>query len=320
MRPANRSSDRRGPTIDRVEREADETVALVALLRQPGVAWADATADVLSQGSSMEVLSRRFGGGDTLFHDEAALAKALDEARVLVEGWTAAGIGVHSVLSSTYPSRLRDIHQLPPLVFSRGTLAPDRRAVAVVGTRKPTSRGLEMADQIATALAQSGVTVVSGLAMGIDTAAHTAALRAGGRTVAVIGTGIDRYYPAENEALQRRLAEAGLVLSQFWPDAPPTKQSFPMRNAVMSGYAAATVVIEAAYRSGARMQARLALQHGRPVVLPRELLVHDWARDYATRPGVHVVDGIRELLAVVDALVQQIPESPAALERLPRLV
>ena len=130
------------------------------------------------------------------------------------------------------------------------------------------------------------------------------ALASGGRTVAVIGTGIDRAYPAQNAALQQEIATKGLVISQFLPGAPPTKTSFPMRNAVMSGYALATVVIEAAYQSGARMQARLALQHGRHVFLMRSLLQHDWARGYAERPGVtvvdnaeHVFDGLQRLAA-----------------------
>jgi DNA processing protein len=135
----------------------------------------------------------------------------------------------------------------------------------------------------------------------------------------VIGTGINRSYPAANAELQRRIAAEGLVLSQFWPDAPPTKTSFPMRNAIMSGYAAATVVVEAAYRSGARMQARLALEHGRPVVLPRQLLAHDWARGYAQRPGVHVVDDVDDLLATVEGLAEQMVPGPEALRGLAHL-
>jgi DNA processing protein len=209
---------------------------------------------------------------------------------------------------------------MPPVVFTRGTLSEDRRAVAVVGTRKPSEHGLTTATQIATALAENGVTVVSGLAQGIDTAAHTAALKARGRTVAVVGTGVNRTYPAANAALQRRIVDNGLVLSQFWPDASPTKQTFPMRNATMSGYAAATVVVEAAYQSGARMQARLALQHGRPVVLTDSLLAHDWAREYAQRPGVHVVGSPEQLLATVDEIVRQIPDSFDDMEDLPPLV
>ncbi|HEY0697102.1 MAG TPA: DNA-processing protein DprA, partial [Micromonospora sp.] len=174
-------------------------------------------------------------------------------------------------------------------------------------SREASERGIGVARSVATSLAHAGVTVVSGLAKGIDTAAHTAALDAGGRTVAVIGTGIHQHYPASNRQLQEHIAEVGLVLSQFWPDTTPTRQTFPMRNAVMSGYAAATVVVEAGEHSGARIQARLALQHGRPVVLTSQVMRHDWARSFAERPGVHVARGTAELLDVVDQILLRMP-------------
>jgi DNA processing protein len=207
------------------------------------------------------------------------------------------GLELVTVLDDEYPAQLRTIHRGPPFLFFRGSLvAEDVDGVAVVGTRKPTDRGLRQAAEVATGLAERQVTVVSGLAAGIDTAAHRGALRAGGRTVGVIGTGLLQHYPRENADLQERLARDHAVISQFWPEAPPTKTSFPMRNGVMSGYAAATVVIEASYRSGARMQARLALEHGRPVLLMRTLLEHDWARAYAERPGTYVVRDSTEVL------------------------
>jgi DNA processing protein len=302
----------------RDDRDA-QLAALITLLRQPGASWLEITAGVLAAGSATAVLERLLGTQETLFADETVLDDAMDAAFRELRAWRSEGIGVHSLFDDTYPARLRDIHQMPPIVFTRGTLADDRRAVAVVGTRKPTESGIEIAETIAAALAESGVTVVSGLAQGIDTAAHTAALRAGGRTVAVIGTGVNRFYPAPNKALQQQIVHEGLVLSQFWPDAPPGKHTFPMRNAVMSGYTAASVIVEAAYQSGARMQARLALQHGRPVVLMRALMKHDWAQEYARRPGVYVVDA-DELVGAVDHIVRQIPDPADPLEGLPRLV
>lgn len=298
-----------------------QAAALIALLRRPGARWQEITAEILAEADALAVLQRHLGENDTLFPDQDGVDAVLDAATGELQAWQANRIGVHTLLHDSYPVRLRDIREMPPVVFTRGTLAEDRRAVAVVGTRKPSDRGIGIAEAIATALAESGVTVVSGLALGIDTAAHTAALRAGGRTVAVIGTGVDRYYPAVNRPLQQRIEREGLVLSQFWPDASPTRHSFPMRNAVMSGYSAATVVVEAAYQSGARIQARLALQHGRPVVLADSLLEHDWARDYATRPGVVVVSTTDELIAAVDHIVRQIPDpGDRAVEGLPRLV
>jgi DNA processing protein len=211
-----------------------------------------------------------------------------------------------SVLDAEYPSNLRMIHQHPPVLFMRGAADEhDVTSVAIVGIRQPTERGVDQARQLAAGLAATGIPVISGLAAGIDTAAHTAALAAGGRTVAVVGTGIDRVYPPQNASLQEEIAAKGLVISQFLPGSPPTKVSFPMRNAVMSGYALATVVVEAAHRSGARMQARLALQHGRHVFLMRSLLEHDWARDYAQRPGVTVVETADDVFAGLQRLASE---------------
>jgi DNA processing protein len=121
--------------------------------------------------------------------------------------------------------------------------------------------------------------------------------------VAVIGTGLHHSYPKENADLQARISKVGLVISQFLPDTPPTKATFPMRNAVMSGYSAATVVVEAPYRSGARMQARLALEHGRRVFLLESLLVNDWARTYAERPNTTVIRSVTDVLGHLEPVL-----------------
>jgi DNA processing protein len=142
--------------------------------------------------------------------------------------------------------------------------------------------------------------VASGLAAGIDAAAHTATLEAGGRTLAVIGTGVDRVYPAGHARLQRTIAERGAVISCFWPDQAPTRQSFPLRNGVMSGLTQATVIVEASATSGTRAQARRALAHGRPVCLASKLLAQPWARELAERPNVHVADTANEIRTVIE--------------------
>jgi len=267
----------------------EEQVALIAWLRRPRVAWSAVTEQLEECGSVQAAAAGQPPAQGSLF--ETTQADGLEEAARDLERWEQAGIRMVCVLDAEYPSNLRMIHQHPPVLFMRGSADErDATSVAVVGTRQPTPRGIDQARELATGLAASGIPVISGLAAGIDTAAHTAALGAGGRTVAVIGTGIDRAYPAQNAGLQEDIAAKGLVISQFLPGSPPTKASFPMRNAVMSGYALATVVVEAANRSGARIQARLALQHGRHVFLMRSLLEHDWAREYAERPGVTVVE------------------------------
>ncbi|WP_431917738.1 DNA-processing protein DprA [Micromonospora wenchangensis] len=301
-----------------MDRATSERAALVALLRQADLSWSDAAHAVQEDGSALRVLGRTVGLADTLFPDTRSVDELVDAAAADLAAWQAEGITVRAFFDDDYPAQLRDVREMPPLLFARGDLRPDFRAIAVVGSRDASDRGLEIAGSVATSLALRGVTVVSGLAKGIDTAAHEAALAAGGRTVAVIGTGIRRHYPAANRALQEHIAEVGLVISQFWPDAAPTKQSFPMRNAVMSGYAAATVVVEAGERSGARIQARLALQHGRPVVLTGQVMRHDWAQAFAGRPGVHVARGTLELVEAVETILDQMPVT-AELEGFPEL-
>jgi DNA processing protein len=284
-----------------------EAAALVALLRRGDRPWSAMADEVEAAGSAVEVLRARRPGQGELF--ESDTDAELSDAKAAIEELQSGGFRLVTLLDDAYPSNLAAVHQRPPILFAAGTLDPeDARSVAVVGTRKPSAAAMEAAQTVAAGLAARGVTVVSGLAAGIDTAAHEAALSRAGRTVAVIGTGIRRTYPLQNAQLQQEIAARGLVLSQFWPEAPPTKQSFLMRNAVMSGYALATVVIEASHRSGARVQARLALQHGRHVFLMRSLLQHDWAREYASRPNTTVIDSADDVLASLDRLMPELAE------------
>lgn len=282
----------------------EERAALVAWLRRPQVVWPAVTERLEESGSVLAATAADAPAQGSLF--DTAAADDTEQAASDLERWERAGIRMVCVLDAEYPANLRMVHQHPPVLFMRG--AADQRdatSVAIVGTRQPTPRGLDQARRLATGLAERGIPVVSGLAAGIDTAAHTATLTVGGRTVAVIGTGIDRVYPPPNAALQERIAADGLLISQFLPGSPPTKTSFPMRNAVMSGYTLATVVVEAGARSGSRMQARLALQHGRHVFLMRTLLDHDWARDYAQRPAVTVVETAGDVFSGLQRLASE---------------
>jgi DNA processing protein len=286
-----------------------DSAALVALLRSGSRPWAVYAEMVEEAGSAVAVWERErelFGASEaqaSLFAKDDDPPRELDAARVEIAAWEAEGMRLLTVLDPGYPDNLRAVHDRPPLVFMAGRLEPaDARSIAVVGARAASSTGLAAAASIAEHLVGSGYTVVSGLAAGIDTAAHKAALRAGGRTVAVIGTGLRRSYPPQNAALQRQIAAECAVISQFWPDAPPNKRSFPMRNAVMSGFALATVVVEASQTSGSRIQARLALEHGRPVFLLEAVLEHAWARECASRPGARVVSSPAEITTVVERL------------------
>lgn len=270
-----------------------EHVALVALLRrQPPHRWQQYTPLLEQAGSALALLDADLSGSSpqTSLLPEPTQPLLL-QAAADIQRWDADGYRLVSVLDPGYPANLREVHDRPPLVFIDGRLiAADDRAVAIIGARDASPTGCTIAARFATELSDAGYTIVSGLATGIDAAAHTAALATTGRTIAVIGTGLGHTYPPQHADLQRRIATHGAVVSQFWPDERPTRTSFPMRNAVMSGISRGSVVIEASERSGARTQARLALAHGRPVFLHTRLLEQPWARELAAAPGAHVVD------------------------------
>jgi len=232
--------------------------------------------------------------------------EALANAERALELWRARGYQVLTLSHPQYPANLRVIENRPPLLFVAGSLSPaDGRAVSVIGTRQPGDSGRALARDVAQALCRSGFAVVSGLAAGIDAEAHRAVLELregehgrGARTIAVLGTGLDRVYPPENAALQALVAREGAVVSQFWPEAPPSRQSFPARNAVMSGLTLGSVIVEASEHSGTRIQARQALAQGRIVVLMPPALESVWARELAERPGVVVAQDGADVVGV----------------------
>jgi DNA processing protein len=292
-------------------------VALLRTGRRPWVEYAELVEELGSASAALQQVieaGQEPEGQTRLFptdpprpdpHDLTNLTNLTDQAATDIEHWDAQGMRLVTVLDPGYPPNLKAVHDRPPILFIAGHLTPgDAKAVAVVGARKATEAGLKQATRIAAHLTRSGYTVVSGLATGIDTAAHTSALNNNGRTVAVIGTGLNRTYPPENHALQREIAERCAVISQFWPDSPPSRRSFPMRNATMSGIALATVVVEASETSGARTQARLALAHGRPVFLTETLVkTQPWAQQIAQRPGTHIAHNPTEITDALERLI-----------------
>jgi DNA processing protein len=177
---------------------------------------------------------------------------------------------MHSIYldDPAFPRLLREIANPPSCLWTRGDLALfEPVAIAVVGARDATREGVAIAYQIGSDLARAGAVVVSGLARGVDAAAHAGALDAGGKTIAVLGTGIDRVYPSENQALHERIAAAGLLITEFAPGAPPNLFHFPQRNRIISGLSKAVVVVEAREKSGSLITARLAGDQGRDVMV-----------------------------------------------------
>jgi DNA processing protein len=295
---------------------SQEHAALVALLRtRPNkLTWRKLTEEVLETGSAHAVWMN-YNPEQLIPSPETELA--LSHAARDLAHWESIGLRFISVLDKDFPQRLLDIVETPPFLIAQGAVEPADLGLSVVGSRNASRRGLEMAADTAKFLVGEGLSVISGMARGIDTAAHTAALEAGGRTVAFIGTGSLRTYPAENRDLHKEIIDNGLVLSQFWPDAPVQKQNFLMRNALMSGYGLATIVIEAGETSGARAQARMAVEHGRPVILTDVVVASNaWAQALAKRPGVDVVKDWREIGPIVERIRSEPQRTDEALRLL----
>lgn len=231
-----------------------------------------------------------------------------------------AGIAHVPLRSARYPERLAEIHDPPFGLFVRAPAGAldrldERPVVAVVGSRRATAPGRRLAHDLAAELTRRGAVIVSGLAHGIDTAAHEGALSAGGTTVAVLGCGVDVRYPRRNAGLAERIAASGAIASEYWPGTPPAPWRFPARNRIVAGLAHATCVVEAGRRSGALITADFGLEAGRPV-----LAVPGWPGSVASegtnaliRAGAAVLEEAADVVAELpDAAWRPVAASPPA--------
>ncbi len=236
----------------------------------------------------------------------------VDHWAKVLEELSTVGVDFVTVADDHYPTNLRVVHDRPPFLFVRGEILPaDDAAIAVVGTRHASEAGLSAAREAAQEFAVHGITTVSGLANGIDSAAHEAALDAGGRTIAVFGTGIQKVSPERNKDLARKISEHGACVSQFLPDQSGAAWTFPVRNKVTSGLSIGTLVIEAGPTSGAKLQAMDAMRHGKQLFFMAELVrQQEWARELADHPSVIVVESPHE---VIDSLRREIERRSAVL-------
>ena len=216
-----------------------------------------------------------------------------------------------------YPPHLREIYDPPLVLYVKGKLdAKDKNAVAMVGSRQTTHYGIETARKLAYQLAYTSVTVVSGGARGIDTAAHQGALSAKGRTIAVLGTGINLVAPPENAELFQRIADSGAVITQFPFNRPADKQSFPIRNRIVAGMTLGTVVVEADLHSGALITSNFATEYGRQVFAvpgridsPRSKGCHD-----LIKKGAKLCEGAEDILSEFEYLFPPSNKPPSTSE------
>lgn len=303
-----------GKRMTSLERPAVSQMLALAML--PGIGprtltallehFGDAKAVLAATGPELAVVD---GVGKKLIHTIRTADHHVD-IEFILRWCTENQVDVVCRDSAGYPQALSDLVDAPPVLYMRGEVLPaDEIAVAIVGTRHATTYGLKQAERFGFALAKAGVTVVSGLARGIDAAAHEGALNAGGRTIAVLGSGLGQMYPSEHEGLAQAVAADGAVISEYAPDAKPRSGMFPQRNRLIAGLSLATLVVEAPDRSGALITARLAAEQNREVLAVPGAITSRASRgcNQLIRDGaklVQTVDDILEELGPVRESIQ----------------
>lgn len=228
--------------------------ALMNYFGDPQIAWGAPTDALKAAGLSDKII------------ENLLARRSSDDLDQIWDRIRAKDISVLIKTDEAYPKRLQEIEQPPPVLYMQGNIIPDDEwSVAIVGTRRVTAYGRQVAEDIAGNLARNGLTIISGLARGVDSIAHKAALDAGGRTIAVLGSGLDRIYPPENKRLAEQVKANGALISEYAPGTPPEGMNFPQRNRLISGLSMAVIVIEAGQTSGALITAGFAADQGREV-------------------------------------------------------
>jgi DNA processing protein len=254
---------------------------------------------------------RRVSGVGPKLADAIRAAASDKAAEETIEECREAGVGILLETSDRYPQLLREIPDPPAVLFMQGDLLPaDSLSVAIVGTRHATRYGLNQAERLASGLARAGVTIVSGLARGIDGAAHRGAVAAGGRTLAVLGGGVLSIYPPEHRDLAAQIRKSGALLSEAPPRRAPLAGAFPARNRIVTGLSLGVIVVEAAARSGALISARLAMEQN------REVFAVPGPVDSRVSTGCHrlIRDGARLVETIDDVLEELGPLAESAID------
>lgn len=280
--------------------DEERRIRWLALARVPGAVAAGIAHHLSRSGAKGEALDEAFAGGAPEWLDLVGEAKArLEPVKREIEAAAKAGARAVDIEDAEYPVLLKGITDPPPVLFVRGTLVPgDERLAAIIGSREATRYGVGVTRGLVPPLAAKGVTIVSGMARGIDSTAHRAALGAGGRTIAVLGTGIDVCYPPTSRDLYTEIPKHGAVVSEVAPGTPPAPYVFPPRNRIISGLSKAVVIVEARLKSGTAVTARHALDQGRELgVVPGDV---DIARSQGT--NAFLTDGAFAVRSADDVL------------------
>jgi DNA processing protein len=226
-------------------------------------------------------------------------------------------IKIMTINDESYPQLLKEIYDPPVVLFCKGILLPqDNFGLAVVGSRQLSDYGKRVTEKFAFELASCGITIVSGLARGIDSVAHISALSAQGRTIAVLGSGILKIYPPENKKLSEQIIQRGAILSEFYPETPPKRENFPKRNRIISGMTIGTLVTEATTNSGALITAKLALEQGREVfAVPGNITSkNSEGTNFLIKRGAKLVQKIEDILEEIKPFIPSLKETYISLE------
>lgn len=268
----------------------------------------------LTELEQVEGLHRDTIDGIVAFSDWAEVDEEIERARD-------AGIAIVPFTNPNYPARLRTIADPPPFLYVKGNiLTDDDKAVAIVGSRSASEYGRRVARDLARGLASLGFTVVSGMARGIDGVAHQSALQAGGRTIAVLGSGVERAYPAEHDMLYQRIGENGAVVSELPIGTRPMAFNFPARNRLISGLSLGVVVVEATEKSGSLITATLAVEQGREVfAVPGEVgSSRSRGAHRLIRQGAKLVEGVDDIIEEIAP--QLLDRTSSATQHAPRVL
>ena len=298
--------------------DEQELVAWLALMRAPGVGSTALRRLVEHFGSARSALGTRRtqlqGLGLPQNVIDGVLAARAEDATPDLEWLASPGHHALTLDDPRYPARLRQIEGPPAVLFVNGDPAClAQPQLAIVGSRHPTPVGRQLAFEFGRHLAQAGLTITSGLALGIDTAAHEGALNGNGQTIAVAGTGLDRVYPARNRELAHHIVAQGAIVSEFPLGTPPRPEHFPQRNRILSGLTLGVLVVEAARQSGSLITARLAAEQGREVFAIPGSIHNPLARGchWLIRQGAKLVETAEDVIEELSELVELPPSTPS---------
>ncbi len=277
----------------------DEQLAIIALQRLKGIDLAIKRR--LFEGE--ENLGSLFEGKASL-HDEGVYKKIMafkdwNDVNRDLKMLRETGVEVLTIRDPGYPVQLRNIPDAPLVLYKKGELKVGSDTIAIVGSRRASFESINMAEKIAQTLSSVGITVISGLARGVDAAAHRGALKEKGKTVGVLGCGIDICYPSENRSLFEKVGEEGCILTEYTPGELPLQHHFPARNRIIAGLSKGVLVVEASQRSGSLITARLGLEYGREVMaIPGSIFDEGYkGTNSLIKQGAKLIDGMDDIIA-----------------------